>query len=83
MDANTGMSTELKVMVGSEMDTVVDMEKLKVTAGLEMDTAGSMGTGVDMDVGMDSKLAVRMRGNVSAVAGVEVGQELMWEWGPD
>ena len=45
----------------------------KVMADLEMDTAVGMETGVNTDVGADSKLVVDTSGNVGAVVGVVVG----------
>ena len=52
--------------MGLEMETAVVMEKPKVTVG-------STETGVNMDVGMDSKSVGDTSGNVGAAAGTEVG----------
>ena len=52
-DANTWEATELKIMAGSEMETVGVMGKSKETAGLEAETVVGMESGVDTEAGMD------------------------------
>ena len=66
---NTQEATESKMTVGSEMETAGVMGKLKETVGLEVEMVVGMESGVDNEVGMDSKSrSDRSR----AVAGAEV-----------
>ena len=49
-DANMGVATGLKVMVGLEMETAGVMEKLEVTVGLEVEMVVGTESGVDTEV---------------------------------
>ena len=69
MDANTWEVTELKMMAGSEMETVGVMGKLKETAGSEVETVVGMKSGADTEAGMDLESTVDQSG---VVAGAEV-----------
>ena len=64
MDGNMGVAMELKVMAGLETETAGAMEKSKVMAGSEVEMVVGMESGVDMEVGTDSKSKVGMSGNI-------------------
>ena len=68
MDANTWEATELKMTVGSEMETAGVMGKLKETAGSEAGMVAGMESGADTAAGMDLESTVDRSG---AVAGAE------------
>ena len=71
-DANTGVATESKMMVGSEMEMVGVTGKSKETAGSEVETVVGMEGGVDTKVGTDLKSMVDMSGNIGRAAGTKV-----------
>ena len=66
MNVNMGVATESKMMVGSETEMAGVMEKLKVKSGLEAGMVVGMESGVDTEVGTNSKSMVDMSGNISA-----------------
>ena len=80
MDVNTQEAMESKMTVGSEMEMAGVMGKLKETAGLEAEMVAGMESGVDTEVGMDSKLtADRWQGSKQAREAQSQPPEVMWE----
>ena len=55
MDVNTREATESRMMVGSETETAGVMGKSKETVDSEAEMVSGMKSGVDTEVGMDSK----------------------------